>query len=80
MVTARGCPYRCTFCSLKTMGRKYRPRNAKNIVDEIEYLIDKFSAEQIMFWDAAFPLNRKIGMEVCNEMISRDVNKKIKCI
>ena len=42
MISSRGCPFSCSFCSsFLTMGRKYRIRTAKNILAEIEELITK---------------------------------------
>lgn len=78
MLTSRGCPYRCTYCSLQTVGRVHRKRSVKNVVDEIEWLVNKFNATQIMFWDATFPLVKERGMVLCNEIINRGLHKKIK--
>ncbi|MBU1946373.1 MAG: B12-binding domain-containing radical SAM protein [Nanoarchaeota archaeon] len=77
LMASRGCPYRCTYCSLKTMGKQYRKRSVNNVVDEIEWLVNKFNAKEIMFMDAAFPLDKKWGIEICNELIKRDLHKKI---
>jgi len=42
MFTSRGCPYQCIFCvSSLLMGKKYRFRSAKNVVDEMETLVKK---------------------------------------
>ena len=42
LVTSRGCPYNCIFCSIKTVaGRKFRPRSVRNILDEIEYWVNR---------------------------------------
>lgn len=74
---SRGCPYRCTFCSLGYMGVKYRMRNVKKIVDEFEYLNDRFKVKQIGFVDPIFPMIKSQGEEFCKEMIKRGLNKKI---
>lgn len=77
IMASRGCPYRCTYCSLKTMGRGYRMRSPENIADEIEWLVNDFKIKQVMFMDAAFPLNRKWGFAVCEEIIKRGLNNKV---
>jgi len=77
-LTSRACPYNCTFCSLKIMGKKRRVRSVKNTVDELEYLANKFNAKQIIFWDAIFPLVKSRGMEICDEIIKRGLHKRIK--
>jgi len=74
---SRGCPYKCAFCSLKYFGRRYRKRSVKNVVDEIEYLIDRFKIKQFGFVDPIFPLDREHAIEFSKEMIKRGVNKKV---
>lgn len=79
VLASRGCPSKCIHCSaVKTMGKKYRKRNPKKVVDEIEFLIEKYGVKQIVFLDATFGLQKKHGMEICSEIISRNINKKIK--
>jgi radical SAM superfamily enzyme YgiQ (UPF0313 family) len=77
ILSTRGCPYRCTYCSLKVMGKIYRMRSVKNIVDEIEWLVNNFGAKEIMFMDATFPLKKEHGIAVCQEIIKRGLNKKM---
>lgn len=74
---SRGCPYRCTFCSLPNIGNKCRERDPIKIVDEFEYLINRFPVKQISFVDPIFPSSKKVGLEFCNEMIRRKLNNKI---
>lgn len=71
---SRGCPFNCIYCS-KIYGKKYRFRSAKNIVDEIEALIDDYDGK-FVFMDDTFTFNRKNVEEFCKEIISR--NLKIK--
>jgi radical SAM superfamily enzyme YgiQ (UPF0313 family) len=77
IVGSRGCPYGCAFCSLSHMGKEYRTRSVKNVVSEIEYLISRFGVKQLIFVDEIFPMHKKYGVEFCDEMISRGLNKKI---
>lgn len=46
VMTSRGCPYNCNFCSASAMfGRKCTMRSAKNVVDEIRYCVDEHKVE-----------------------------------
>ncbi len=74
---SRGCPYCCTFCSLPGIGSKYKERKPKNIVNEFEYLVSKFPIKQISFVDPIFPLTKQTGLEFCEEMIRRKLDKKV---
>ncbi len=78
VLASRGCPSRCIHCSaVKTMGKVYRRRQPSKIINEIEYLIEKFSLKQIVFLDATFALQKKHGMDICDEIISSKLNEKI---
>jgi anaerobic magnesium-protoporphyrin IX monomethyl ester cyclase len=72
---SRGCLYNCSFCSLPNV--KYRQRDPKKIVDEIEYLIGRYHVRQLGFVDPIFPLHKKQGLEFCAEMIKRGLNGKV---
>jgi len=77
LLSSRGCPYSCTFCSLITQGKRHRVRSPKNVVDEIEFDVSEYGTKEIMFWDATFPLNKKIGEKICKEIIKRGLHKEI---
>lgn len=64
MCSSRGCPHDCIYCSTTSFwGRKWRPRSAQNMVDEIKYTFDVFSPEQrhleVGFVDDNFTVNRE---------------------
>ncbi len=77
MITSRGCPYNCVYCSVHTVwGRKYRPRSPKNVVDEIEHLVNKYGVKEIHFEDDNLTLKRDRTIEICKEIIKRKINIK----
>lgn len=51
MISSRGCPYRCSFCYKSPSDKKHRTRSAKNIVDEMELLVNNYKVKEIMFYD-----------------------------
>ena len=66
LVVSRGCPFNCSYCSANgVFGRKLRMRSPKKIVEEIEYLVQKYGAKDISFWDDAFTTNKKWVLELC---------------
>ncbi len=77
IMSSRGCPNRCIFCS--KAGMKYRLRNPKNVVDEIEIFKEKFGIEGINFIDLTFTVNPLHVQAICQEMINRDINLKWWC-
>lgn len=77
---SRGCPYRCTFCSLHVMGPRRRKRSVANIVDEIEWLHERFGMKQVAFVDPIFPISRKEGLQFADELIGRGLHRKVKWV
>ncbi len=79
MITSRGCPFNCVFCSIHNIwGYKWRPRLPKNVVDEIEHLVEKYKIKELHFEDDNLTLNKKRMMKICDEMIERGLNEKIR--
>jgi len=74
---ARGCPYDCSFC-YRMFGRKIRFKSPKRVVDEVERDVEEFGATSIHFVEGSFAVNRKIAMEVCEELIARGLSTRIK--
>ena len=75
LVTSRGCPGRCIFCSIHTVwGRKWRARTAKNVVDEMELLCRKYDARQFRIQDDNLTLSKQRIIEICAEIIRRKLN------
>lgn len=74
MITSRGCPIQCSFCSSAAMhGRKIRRRSIKNIVDEMEHLVYDYGIETIAFMDDTFTVNKKRVRDLCEEIMRRDL-------
>lgn len=72
MITSRGCPYSCIFCSIyKIWGRKWRGRSAKNVVDEIELLYKNYNVRNIEFEDDCINVNRQRFIDICDGIVNR---------
>lgn len=71
IITSRGCPYGCIFCSVRlSMGNRFRARTPKNVVDEIEHWYNKGWATFDINDDCfSFDINRAI--EICDLIIER---------
>ena len=76
LVTSRGCPYQCTYCTIHfTMGYKFRARSAKNVVDEIEHWYSK-GYRFFAINDDCFSLDLKRAEEICDMIITKNLNIK----
>jgi len=70
MVTSRGCPYKCMFCSSwLAMGSRYRWRSADSVLAEIRELVDVHEVDHIVFEDDTMTLRRSRMVEICNALI-----------
>lgn len=73
MITSRGCPGRCTFCS-KTLGNQMVFKSAAGIYQEIKYLVDHYGVKQIMFYDDTFTVYRKNVLDLCDLLIDNKLD------
>ncbi|MFW9990251.1 MAG: B12-binding domain-containing radical SAM protein, partial [Candidatus Odinarchaeota archaeon] len=74
IVSSRGCPYNCQFCSSTLFwGLKWRFRSPKNVVDEIDFYYKKFGFRYFTFRDDSFNVIPKRGIEICKEIIKRNL-------
>ncbi|MBS4027660.1 MAG: radical SAM protein [Ignavibacteriales bacterium] len=80
LICARGCPYTCTWCSRSVYGETHRRRSAKNVVDEIEMLREKYQPDMLWFADDVFTINQKWFYEFHSEMKKRNIKIPFECI
>lgn len=75
VLSSRGCPFGCTYCSTSTMwGKRIRMRSPSNIVDEIEQITKKYGIKGIYFFDDTFTFQKSRTISVCNEIIDRGLD------
>ena len=68
----RGCPFDCIYCTYaKGEGKCYRLREAKNVVDEIEYVYNNYYPKTIEFVDSIFNHPQGFAENICRELINR---------
>jgi radical SAM superfamily enzyme YgiQ (UPF0313 family) len=72
ILTSRGCPFHCGFCSVNRFfeGRWAR-RSPENVADEIERLIDDQGVRHLYFSDDLFTMDRKRVLGLCREILDR---------
>jgi radical SAM superfamily enzyme YgiQ (UPF0313 family) len=75
VITSRGCPYQCSFCTTsRILGKEYRARSPKNIVNELELLKNEYEADAYTFYDDTLTLDKKRIFEICDEIKSRKID------
>lgn len=65
LMTSRGCPFNCSFCSNKLLtGQKYQFRTTSQVRQEIEQIIEKYQVKYLNIADANFLANRNKALEM----------------
>ncbi|MBW2970767.1 B12-binding domain-containing radical SAM protein [Candidatus Woesearchaeota archaeon] len=78
IITSRGCPGNCTYCCTKQIfSTRFRYRSAKNVAEEIEYLVKGYGAKEIHIWDDMATLVKKRIFDLRDELKQRDIKVKI---
>jgi radical SAM superfamily enzyme YgiQ (UPF0313 family) len=78
--TKRGCPHRCSYCSYPVLeGKRYRYREATDVVDEIELLIGKYGADYYSITDSVFNDARGHYLGIAEELVRRQINTPWMC-
>ena len=75
VITSRGCPAQCSFCSAYAVwGRGFRYRSPENVIQELKQLKQLYGIEEIMFEDDNLTLNPKRAEEIFDLMIRERLN------
>ena len=82
MISSRGCPWGCNFCTCPTYyGRpNYRMRDPKLIVEEAEFLWNKYKPNELYFDDDNFAVNERHVSNICKEIIKRKLKISWNCM
>lgn len=79
ILSARGCPYNCSFCNAP-FKNSYRARSVGNVVDELKYIQKELpGVKEVMFEDETFPVKEKRTVDLCNLMLSEGIKLKWSC-
>lgn len=80
VVTGRGCPYQCIYCTQKTYyGTNYRLRNPQSVVDELRYLSSRYGVRDFMLWSETFTMNQEFVSKLCGTIKDNDLNINWSC-
>jgi radical SAM superfamily enzyme YgiQ (UPF0313 family) len=74
MITSRGCPGKCIYCSSSVSGKKVRYRSARKIINEIKYLIRHYGIKEIIFMDDVFTSNKDRLLEFCQMVQDENID------
>lgn len=80
LITARGCPYTCTWCSRSVFGETHRRRSVANVADEVEAIVDRYHPERLWYADDVFGIHRGWTLGYARELERRRLRLPFECI
>ncbi|MFQ5737462.1 MAG: B12-binding domain-containing radical SAM protein [Acidobacteriota bacterium] len=73
LITSRGCPYTCTWCSHGVFGYSHRGRSPRHVADEVELIREEYEPDMLWYADDVFTLNPRWFSAYAEELKRRDL-------
>ena len=80
VITARGCPYHCNWCSHSVYGHTHRRRSPAAVADEVEWILERYSPDMLWMADDVFTIHHGWLEEYAAEMKRRGIRIPFECI
>ncbi|HKS95085.1 MAG TPA: radical SAM protein [Terriglobia bacterium] len=80
LITARGCPYHCRWCSHEVFGKTHRRRKPASVVDELAWLMDRYHPDMAWMADDVFTIHHGWLFQYAAEMKRRGLKLPFECI
>lgn len=80
LITARGCPYTCTWCSHTVFGYSHRRRRPEEVADEVQWLVERYDPDQLWYADDVFTIAHRWFKSYAAELEKRGLRVPFECI
>src|ERR1051326_5009431 len=80
LITARGCPFHCAWCSSEVFGHTHRQRSASDVVDEMLMLKDRYRPDIMWISDDVLTINKKWTHDFVREVKARNAQHPYECL
>jgi radical SAM superfamily enzyme YgiQ (UPF0313 family) len=80
LVTARGCPYTCTWCSHSVFGHTHRRRTPADVAAEVSWIKETYDPDQLWYADDVFTIAHRWFQQFASELKQRQVYIPFECI
>jgi radical SAM superfamily enzyme YgiQ (UPF0313 family) len=77
ILTTRGCPYKCVFCSTTMFWQTVRAHSVEHVYNEVAELVDKYKVDSIQIWDDLFTYNKKRLREIVKIFKENRITEKV---
>ncbi|MBI2861004.1 MAG: cobalamin B12-binding domain-containing protein [Chloroflexi bacterium] len=79
VVTSRGCPYHCAYCSKPIFGNRFRAQSPERVLYEVDYLMKRFGAREIAFYDDVFTVDKKRARAIADGIVRKGIKLTWTC-
>jgi radical SAM superfamily enzyme YgiQ (UPF0313 family) len=80
LITARGCPYTCTWCSRSVFGTTHRRRSVTDVVQEVEAIAEQYRPDRLWYADDVFGIHRGWTLDYAAHLQRRRLRLPFECI
>lgn len=80
LITARGCPYTCTWCSHSVFGNTHRRRSVEDAANEVEWIVQTYHPDQLWYADDVLTIHPRWFLEFADELKRRNLRVPFECI
>lgn len=80
LITARGCPYTCTWCSHAVFGETHRRRTPQDVAGEVAWLVERYRPDQLWYADDVFTIHPRWFLQYAAELKQRGLRLPFECI
>ena len=80
LITARGCPYTCAWCSRSVFGTTHRRRSPENVADEVEDIVARYHPDRLWYADDVFAIHRGWTLAYATVLEKRRLRLPFECI
>jgi radical SAM superfamily enzyme YgiQ (UPF0313 family) len=80
LITARGCAYKCNWCSHAVYGHSHRRRSPANVADEMQWIVDRYDPDQVWYADDVFTISHPWLASYTAELKRRGIHRPFETI
>lgn len=80
LITSRGCPYTCTWCSHAVFGVSHRRRAVADVADEVASILERWAPDRLWYADDVLTLNMRWFHAYADELARRGLKVPFECI
>ena len=80
LITARGCPYHCRWCSHQVFGKTHRRRTPASVADELAWLNGRYHPDLVWMADDVFTIHHGWLFQYATELKQRGLRLPFECI